>query len=441
MSIRIFPLGGFEESGRNSVAVEINNKIIILDMGFHLERFVQVTESDISGKKSPLRKLLAAKALPDIRSLRRLRKNVVGIVCSHAHLDHIGAIPFLANKFNCPVYATPFTAAVIRSLSEDRTVSIQINQHLPGECFIIDDIKIDFVPVAHSTPQTVIIVIHTPDGAIVYANDYKDDEYSPFEQAKTLETLKKLQGKVRLLFLDSLYAPKNEHCPSEQLARQEVLALKSELSSARAIIASTFSSQIYRLVSLCDLADSLGREVVFIGRSLGKYITAAQDAQILDLSKRGTIIKFSSQAKSFLRNCAHPEKYFLIVTGHQGEPQAILSRMANGLFAFTRQDEVIFSCNTIPTPTIQKNRKVLEENLHSQEVKMHKDVHVSGHAFAKDHKKLLDTIQPEYIVPLHGEPFMLDMMEKRLLDWGFSPEKILRLRVGQRKELNKTFEQ
>ena len=435
MTIRIFPLGGFEEIGRNSVAVEINDKIIILDMGFHLERFVQVTESDISGKKTPLRKLLAANALPDIRSLRRLRKKVVGIVCSHAHLDHIGAIPFLAKKFNCPVYATPFTAAVIRSLSEDKNISIHIDQHLPGECFSIDDIKIDFIPVAHSTPQTVLIIIHTSDGAIVYANDYKNDKQSPFEHAKTLETLKRLQCKVRLLFLDSLYAPKDEYCPSEQIARQKVLALKSELSSSRAIIASTFSSHIYRLVSLCDLADSLGREVVFIGRSLGKYVAAAQDAQLVDLSKRGTIIKFSSQAKSFLRTCNHPEKYFLIVTGHQGEPQAMLSRMVNGLFAFTRQDKVIFSCNVIPTPTIQEHRKLLEAKLYSQKVTMHKDVHVSGHAFAKDHKELLDILQPEYLVPLHGEPFMLDIMEKRLLDWGFSPEKILHLRVGQRKEI------
>ncbi len=435
MSIRIFPLGGFEEIGRNSVAVEINGKIIILDMGFHLERFVEVSESDFPGKKIPLRKLLASGSLPDIRSIRSLKKNVVAIICSHAHLDHIGAIPYLAKKFSCPIFATPFTGEVIRSLCEERNVSIPIKQYLPGESFFIDDIKIDFIPVAHSTPQTVLIALHTSDGVIVYANDYKDDEYSPFEQPRTLESLKALKGKVKLLFIDSLYAPKDEFCPSESVARQEVLDLTTKLSSARSIVASTFSSQIYRLVSLCDLADSLNREVVFIGRSLGKYISAASDANIVDLTKRGRVLRFSSQAKSFLSKILHPEKYFLIVTGHQGEPQAMLNRMVSGLYNFNSDDVVIFSCNVIPTPLIVENRAALEKKLVSCDVTMYKDVHVSGHAFAKDHERLLSLLNPDFVAPLHGEPFMLAAMRKNLVSWSYAPRRILRLKIGDRIEL------
>ena len=427
MALTIIPLGGVGEVGRNCIALEIDGKIIVLDMGFHLERFIEVTGNDYPSEKNLLRRLLGAKALPDVRFLSRRKKDILGIVCSHAHLDHVAGIPYLIKKLNCPVYATPFTSNVIYSLCKDTGATPRIIEKQSGSSFTLGDFKIDFIPVAHSTPESVAIAIHTPYGVILYANDYKNDQETPFEIPTDIKKLKSLKGQVKVLLLDSLYAPNNDACLSEKHARAEVLNLKSELLNSRAIVASTFSSHIFRLNSLCDLADSLGREIVFIGRSLSKYIDAAK--HIVDLSKRGKILRFRSQANSFFVKMGDPKKYFMITTGHQGEPEAVLNRMADGAFDFTGDDTVIFSCTIIPTEINQKNREELEEKLEAKKVNMLRNIHVSGHAFAKDHLDLLNWIEPKFLLPLHGEPFMTKAMEDLAKN---KVDAVLRLRINER---------
>lgn len=435
MSLCVIPLGGSLEIGRNSIALEIDGKILILDMGFHLERFIQVTEHDFPHQKVPVRKLASAKALPDIRVLRKKRRQVVGILCSHAHLDHIGALPFLANKFDCPIYATPFTGAVVRSLCEEKKTRVDLHVFNPGSSFRIGELLVEFIPVAHSTPQTVIVAIHTPYGVVVYANDYKDDAHPPFGQATDVKRLHQLQGKVKLLLVDSLYAPADDFCPSESVARLELLDLASQLKDKRLVVASAFSSHIYRLETLCDLAQRLGREVVFLGRSLGKYIDAAAQANIIDLSKRGRVLRYPGQIRSFMSNLPAPEEYFLIATGHQGEPKAVLSRLVNGLYEFSCADALIFSCMTIPTPTNREHRRILEQVYANKRVHMYRDVHVSGHAFARDHRRLVDVLKPEYVVPLHGEQAMTNAMRRHLLNWGYEDKNIIILAVGEQKDV------
>lgn len=435
MVLTIIPLGGVGEVGRNSVALDIDGKIIVLDMGFHLERFIEVTGNDYPSERNLLRRLLGAKALPNIRFLSRRKKDILAVVCSHAHLDHVGAIPYLIKKLNCPVYATPFTSNVIYSLCKDTGATPKIIEKQSGSSFTIGNFKIDFIPVAHSTPESVAVAIHTSYGVILYANDYKNDQETPFEFPTDINKLKSLKGKVKLLLLDSLYAPKNEVCLSEKHAMNEVLSLKNEIINSRAIVASTFSSHIFRLNSLCDLADSLGREIVFIGRSLSKYIGAAK--HIIDLSKRGKILRFRSQANSFFMKMGDPKKYFMITTGHQGEPEAVLNRMAEGAFDFTSDDTVIFSCTVIPTEINQRNREELEGKLEAKKVNMVRDIHVSGHAFAKDHLDLLNWLKPEFLLPLHGEPFMTKAMENLAKD---KVDTILRLRVNEKYSILNTEE-
>jgi len=175
-----------------------------------------------------------------------------------------------------------------------------------------------------------------------------------------------------------------------------------------------------------DLARSLNRELVFIGRSLSRYLSAG--VHVVDLSKFGRVIKYRRDAKRFLRSF-DPKKYFLIVTGHQGEPEAVLSRMADGDFMFSSDDAVVFSCNVIPSPLNLRNRIVLESKLSSFGVTVFKDVHVSGHAFGLDHDFFLDVFKPDFLVPYHGDPSMSEALASLAKN---KKIKVLRPRIGQR---------
>lgn len=417
--VTFLPLGGSNEVGRNCFFLETEDISVIFDMGFHLENFIDLSEDEfLSSKNNSLRRFMNGGALPDIRILRSKRKEVDAIICSHAHLDHIAGIPFLIKKFKCPIYATPFTAKLIRSLCQEKQIDPNIIEVLPNTSFKIKNTFVDFVSIAHSTPQTVAIALHTKEGIIVYANDYKDDLTPPFEEKTNIEMLSSYSNKTKALIIDSLYAPVDAFCESESTARSKVLDLNADFSSHRAIFASTFSSHIYRIISLIDLADSLGREVIFIGRSLCRYLESAKDANIADLSSRGTMLKYKRQVASFFKKSFDPKNYFFIVTGHQGEPNAVLSRLADGLFDFNSDDAVLFSCNVIPVPISINNRAKLESKLLSSNLTIYKDIHVSGHAHANDHRKLISLLNPEYLFPVHGIPKMQDAMLKLATNLG-----------------------
>jgi len=431
MSITVIPLGGAQEIGRNCFAIDIDGKIIILDMGFHLERFIELTESDFPHKKHSLRKFISSGALPDIRLLRKRKKDVIGIVCSHAHLDHVAAIPFLAKRFSCDVHATPFTAHLIRSLASERRASVHVVEHEQKSTFMLGDVLVEFIPVAHSTPQTVAIVLHTSEGAVLYANDFKIDTQTPFETPTDVARLAQLKGDVKVLLLDSLYAPRKERSSSERAVWDELDTLVPFLRERRAIFASTFSSHIYRLAQLCAVATVLSRKVVFVGRSLARYIDAAKNASVLDLSSKGEVLKFSGEIHRFFEKLRFPEQYFFIVTGHQGEPKAVLTRLADGLFSFSADDVVLFSCQVIPVPISVQNRARLESKLKSKEVSLLTDVHVSGHAFAKDHEQLLSLVEPAFVLPVHGEPVMTAAMKDIVTRHGKG--EVIILAVGERK--------
>ena len=432
MGVQLIPLGGFEEIGRNCLAIDVNGKIIICDMGIHLERFIEASEDNIFKQQHILRKLIARGALPDLRLLGKKKRSVVAIICSHAHVDHIGALPFFAKRFDCPIYMTPFTAAVARSICQSRGEEISITAKKPSSTFYVAGMKIEFIPVAHSTPQSINIAIHTKEGIILYGNDYKNDDIALFNEKTDTKRLAQLRGNVKALVLDSLYAPTNEHAPGELIARKQVLDLQDTLKGHRTIVASTFSSHIYRIISLCDIADKLKRKIVFIGRSLSRYIYAAKDTHIVDLTKRGELITYTKHAARFLSRLEDPQKYFIITTGHQGEPDAMLTKMIEGLYSFTPDDVVVFSSRIIPGPVTENNSKVLREKIAAKGIRMISDIHVSGHGAAKDHKLLIEHMQPEYIVPSHAEEWMAQAMAKEAAGLGYTTDKIKLLKVGQK---------
>jgi len=208
MGIEICAVGGYKEVGGNCTAVKIDDDVIILDMGLHMEHYVKYTEEedlrDVTAKQ-----LINAHAVPDITKIDDWKKHVRAIVPSHAHLDHIGAIPFIANKFDAPIIATPYTIEVINAMTKDdhlkiKNKRIKINPNSSHK--LTNDITIEFIHVTHSTPHTAIVAIHTKYGIILYCNDFKLDDSPVLGNKPNYARLKQLKGKVRLLIMECLYA-------------------------------------------------------------------------------------------------------------------------------------------------------------------------------------------------------------------------------------------
>ena len=432
MGLSLLPLGGFGEVGKNCLAVSVDNDLVILDMGVHLEHYIELTGNDFFKKKHVYRQLVASKSIPDIRPLNKLQSSLRAICCSHGHLDHIGAVPFLSKKLRAPIYATKYTTKLISSFCADHNVHPHLVVAFPNKLIRLSPkLSVEFIHVAHSIPHSSIIALHTPYGIVLYANDYKNDQTPPYDVPTNMSRIKELQDKVTVLLLDCLYAHKKGFVPSELSAKQQLFSLKNDLSSYRAIIISTFSSHISRLQAICDLADSMGREIIFLGRSLSRYANAASQADIVDLSLRGKFFSYARQVKRFLSSCSSPQKYIIVVTGHQGEPGAVLDRMSKGEFSFTKNDVVIFSCSIIPTPSSIAQRASLEKQLNKKGVRIITDIHSSGHGYGGDIQELISVLKPKLLIPSHGEEFMQNALISKAREINIPKENIHCLSIGK----------
>jgi len=438
MGIEICAVGGYKEVGGNCTAVKIDDDVIILDMGLHMEHYVKYTEEedlrDVTAKQ-----LINAHAVPDITKIDDWKKHVRAIVPSHAHLDHIGAIPFIANKFDAPIIATPYTIEVINAMTKDdhlkiKNKRIKINPNSSHK--LTNDITIEFIHVTHSTPHTAIVAIHTKYGIILYCNDFKLDDSPVLGNKPNYARLKQLKGKVRLLIMECLYAKDHRKMPSESVAREMLKEIMLETDSkGKAMIVTTFSSHIARLKSIIEFGKKLNRKIVFLGRSLDKYVKAAERTGLVNFSNDIGMIYFGQRARRQLTKIGQQkDKYLLVMTGHQGEPKAMLSRIANDDFKFPLEsgDIVIFSCHTIPTPTTEANRKVLEAELKDKGARIYTDIHVSGHAAREDLRTLIEMITPDHIIPVHGDPEMLASLVDLTTELDYKPEQVHILFNSQR---------
>ncbi len=403
MGLRILPIGGFGEVGRNCCAVQVDDEVVILDLGLQMEKYVQYTDSEdyetVSGKA-----LMEMGAAPELTMLDDLRKRVIAVCITHAHLDHLGAVPYLANRFDCPVFGTPFTIEVLKRILRDDNLSLRnpLVARRPNTTFRLSaKIAVEFVYVTHSTPETVMIVLHTPYGQAMYANDWKLDNCPTLGPRTDVTRLRKLRPKV--LICDALYAQARQKTPSEMIAREMLKdVLIGTPSEGRTVVVTTFSSHIARLKSLVEIGERMGRRVAFIGRSLSKYTEAAETCGLVDWRGRIKLVKYGSQVTRFFRKLTHPEKWLLVVTGHQGEPKASLAKMVAGLYPFRPGDHVVFSCTVIPVPVNREHRRVLEERMQGLRLRIFKDIHVSGHASREDHRDFLEILRPEHVLPTHG---------------------------------------
>ncbi len=410
--MKIRAIGGFSEVGKNMTLLETKEDAFIFDEGFFLPAVVEMQEREKENLTEE--KLREVGAIPSDEIIENIAHKVRAQFISHAHLDHLGAVPFISNRYNAPIFGTPFTNKVLDSLSFDANIFLRnkIKTVQPNNSIEIKGIKktykAEFVNITHSTPQTSMISLETKEGNFLYLNDFKLDDNPIIGLKPNYQKLKELskQG-VKALVVDSLYSGTDRKTPSERIAKhllEEVLFGIGKENSA--IFVTTFSSHIARLKSIVGFGEKLGRQIVFLGRSLNKYSKAAKEVGIAPFLNNVKICAYKRQVEKELQKIERKRKDYLIVcTGHQGEPGSILERISKNQlpFHFNPDDNLIFSSSVIPTEINKKNFTNMEERFKKRKVRIFRDVHVSGHAGREDLRDLIKLLHPENIIPSHGD--------------------------------------
>ncbi len=429
MGIKLFGIGGFSEVGRNMIALKIDDEVIIIDMGLFIPKLLDIEEEHNSKQSLNRELLIKLGAVPDDSILDQYKNDVKAIILGHCHLDHMGAIPYLAPRYKCPIYGSPFTIQVLKnSLGEDKLgVPNDLVAVNPGSGFkISEDISVEFINLTHSTLQTVAVVIKTKYGKIVYANDFKLDNNPIVGKKPDYESLKSLgnKGDVLALICDSLYAHDESKTPSEKVAREMLTDVLLGIDNhGHAVIVTTFASHIARLKSIVDIGHQMNRNVVFMGRSMRKYVEAAETLKLASFKNRVKILSYRDQIKKELKKIERNRgKYLIVCTGNQGEPNSTLVRIAIGeyQFKFLSEDQVIFSSRTIPAKENIENRAKLETKLKTKKVRIFKDIHVSGHAAKEDLRDFIDMVKPKIVVPMQGDYQILNNLAILAEEMGYS---------------------
>jgi ribonuclease J len=411
MEIELATVGGYEEVGRQMTAVRAGDDVVIFDMGLNLSKVL--IHDDVQTERMHSLDLIDMDAIPDDRVMSDFDGDVKAIVPTHGHLDHIGAIPKLAHRYDAPIVATPFTLALVEDQIDDEGKFSVGNDRVEmeaGETMRIGEgVDMEFVNVTHSTIDAINPVLHTPEGAIVYGLDKRMDHTPVIGDPIDMERFREIGREGVLCYIeDCTNANRKGRTPSEAVARSELQDLMLSLEDYEGgIVATTFASHIARVTSLVEFADDIGRQPVLMGRSMEKYSGTAERIGAVEFpSDLGMYGHRQSVDRTFERIMNEgKENYLPIVTGHQGEPRAMLTRMGRGEtpYELDEGDKVIFSAGVIPEPTNEGQRYQSETLLGMQGARVYDDVHVSGHLSREGHYEMLDTLRPEHVVPAHQD--------------------------------------
>ena len=415
-NLRIVPLGGLGEVGRNMMAIEYKKEILIVDMGFRMP------EENMPGIDY---------IIPNISCLQEKQKNILGVVFTHGHYDHIGAVPYLIDKLgNPPLFASGLAKAIILKRQEDfpRSPRLNITQVKSGSKISLGSFKIEFFRQNHNISDNLGILIKTPVGNIVDTSDFKFDNEPVNDLPTDFENLKRIGREgVLLLMSDSTGAEEFGHSLSE---KQIFENLEDIFKKARGrIIAATFGSLINRIQQVISLSEKYGRFVAVDGYTMKNNVEICKNLGYIK-TKKGTLIKTEK-----IRN--YPDsKITLLCTGAQGEGNAVLMRIANQEYKFLKlkkEDTVIFSSSVVPGN--ERTVQYVKDNIIRQEAKVFHykmmDIHAGGHAQKEELLKMIDILRPKFFLPIHGQYSMLAAHAQLAKESGIPEKNIVLAENGQ----------
>jgi ribonuclease J len=412
--LRIIPLGGIGQIGKNMMVFEYDGQLLIVDCG------LMFPESDMLGIDI---------VIPDMDYVFERKDQVRAIVVTHGHEDHVGGLPYLMQKVKAPLYATRLTRGLIEvKLKEHHLLNgAELHTISPEDVLDLAPFRVEFFRVCHSIPDGVGLGITTPVGLVVHSGDFKFDQTPVDGRLTDFAKLAELGGRgVHVLLSDSTNAETNGQTPSEEVVGETFDWIFGRAQGR--IIVATFASNISRVQQVVDTARKHQRQVGIVGRSMINYAKAAYELGYLDIAPEDLLTPQQM-------NDLPPEKVAIACTGSQGEPTSALVRMALGEHRHVnirRGDSVIVSATPIPGNEELVNRTINNLFRAGAQVYQHEraQVHVSGHASREEHKLMLNLTRPRFFVPIHGEYRHLVHHARMAEDVGLPPENIFVVESG-----------
>ena len=419
-TVKIIPLGGLGEIGKNITAIEYYNEIIVIDCG------VSFPDEEMYGVDL---------VIPDINYLIERKDKVKGLFLTHGHEDHIGAIPYIIKQLNMPIYATKLTLGLVESKLKEHNILDICNLHPvnAGDIVKLEKLKVEFIRATHSIADACSLAIFTPIGTIVHTGDFKID-YTPIDgQVMDLNRFSRLGDEgVLLLLADSTNVEREGHSLSERVIGETLNRIFRNAKGR--IIVATFASNIHRMQQIADASIKENRKIAFSGRSMENVSQVAMELGYLHIPQ-DSVISIDN-----INNYPN-ENITIITTGSQGESMAGLSRIAHGShrkIEIDKDDLFIISASPIPgndkiisrviNQLFRKGVEVIYEDL--------EDIHVSGHAYKEELKLIHTLVKPKYFMPVHGEYRHLKHHSDLAIKLGMDCKNVFTLETGQVLEIS-----